>query len=94
MDRFENFHLLFLVQLTRFFGFQPTDFGEFAQQLGLSATESIKDGFSILLENKEPTVMSSKDRKYLLEAILDFYKLHIEGFKKMSSNKILHEVLK
>jgi len=93
-DRFENFHLLFLMELTRFFGFRPTNFDEFSQQLGLSGSEAVRLHFSVLLKNKEPNSISSSDRKYLLDAILDFYRLHIEGFTQMSSNKILHEVLK
>ena len=93
-SRFEDFHLRFMMQLSRYLGFQPANSTELAAQIGISLSPEERSKFDGILNNKEIETLTYKERKYLLEAILDFYTLHIDGFSKMSSISILHEVLK
>jgi DNA repair protein RecO (recombination protein O) len=91
---YENFHLRFLAQLMKYLGFQPEGHNEVSTQLGLSFSEHESRNFDLLINNQEPDQLSYKERRHLLEAILDFYRLHIDGFSKMTSGTVLHEVLK
>jgi DNA repair protein RecO (recombination protein O) len=107
-----NFHLYFLLRLTRFLGFYP--------DMTLAASGAyfdLRDGgysrmqpphaqilephyaalwTSILNSNfddLENLKISSSDRKFLLEKILDYYRNHIEGFGQIRSHEVLEEVL-
>ena len=107
-----NFHLYFLLRLTRFLGFYPD------MTLAASGTYfDLRDGgyarmqpphaqilephyaglwTSILNSNfddLENLKISSSDRKFLLEKILDYYRNHIEGFGQIRSHEVLEEVL-
>lgn len=105
-----NFHLCFLMKLSRFLGYLP------------SATPSIKPYFDLAdgiftnyppahsyvlqephtslfhrilkssYENCKEIQMSQQDRLFLLEQIINFYKLHTENFGKLYSLQILKEV--
>jgi len=107
-----NFHLLFLVKLTRYLGFYP-------EQLKVDGMDyfDMKDGtfsrykpqglyylspthtqhfFQLLQSNFEtlPQLHFSNDeRRYLLNKLLEYYALHIEGFGNIKSHEVLEEVL-
>jgi len=116
LDRTEkglaNFHLAFLLQLSRYLGFYPDRSNEaganyfdlydgvFTKQLPSHAlivhgdeleylTKLLKAKFDVLEETKIP----STERKALLESILKYYELHLEGFSNIKSHLILEEVL-
>jgi len=107
-----NFHLYFLLRLTRFLGFYPDK--------TLASPEAwfdLKDGtysksqppHALIIEppftglwinilnsnfdNLQNLHISGPDRKALLEKILLYYQLHIEGFGKVKSHEVLEEVL-
>ena len=107
-----NFHLYFLLRLTRFLGFYPdttSDAGAkyFDLQNGCFSTtqpahnhiiaepqtskwtELINSNF----DNLHLITISSNDRKILVEKILTYYQLHIDGFGQIKSHSILEEVL-
>jgi DNA repair protein RecO (recombination protein O) len=107
-----NFHLYFLLRLTRFLGFYPdmtlADTGTYfdlrdggytrmqpphAQilepQFAAVWTSILNSNFDDLDNLK----ISSSDRKFLLEKILDYYRNHIEGFGQIRSHEVLEEVL-
>ncbi|MGB4775949.1 MAG: DNA repair protein RecO, partial [Daejeonella sp.] len=44
-------------------------------------------------DNLDTITILSSDRKLILEKILDYYQLHIEGFGQIKSHYILEEVL-
>jgi len=107
-----NFHLLFLVQLTRYLGFYPH---------GLQAASAnyfdMKDGvfsnykpdsvqylspphtknFYTLLQSNFGTIdevkLSNDERRYLINKLLEYYAMHIEGFGNIRSHEVLEEVL-
>jgi DNA repair protein RecO (recombination protein O) len=107
-----NFHLLFLVRLTRYLGFYPdidlmNDADYFDMKNGVFSKykpESVlylspphTQNFNLLLNGSFesiPTIKFSNDeRRYLLNKLLEYYTLHIEGFGYIRSHEILEEVL-
>ncbi|WP_419700627.1 DNA repair protein RecO [Mucilaginibacter sp. NFX135] len=107
-----NFHLLFLVQLTRYLGFYPDRY-----QAGQADYFDMKNGtfsnykpdsllylspphtqnFHLLLqcsfENMQQLKWSNDERRYLIQKLLEYYALHIEGFGNIRSADVLEEVL-
>ncbi len=107
-----NFHLAFMLQLSRFLGFYPD--GESA---GAGTYFDMKNG--VFTRNKPEGLLymppphaqdfyrlmqlkfgmlsqfklSPDDRRYLLDRLLEYYALHVEGFGNIKSHEILEEVL-
>ena len=107
-----NFHLYFLLRLTRFLGFYPdmtnAASSEFFDLKSGSYSNSRPAHFFILevpqttywtallscsFEKPAQIAISSNERKFLLEKLLDYYRLHIENFGEIRSHRILEEVL-
>ena len=107
-----NFHLYFLLRLTRFLGFYPDK--TLASPISYF---DLKDGnynkgqppHALIIEppltslwinilnsnfdNLHNIYITAADRKALLEKILLYYQLHIEGFGQVRSHEVLEEVL-
>jgi DNA repair protein RecO (recombination protein O) len=107
-----NFHLVFLIQLTRYLGFYPH--GNNAQNANYF---DMKNGtfspykpdsvsylspphtsnFYNLLQSGfgdiENIKLSNDERRYLINKILEYYAMHIEGFGNIKSHEVLEEVL-
>ena len=107
-----NFHLYFLLRLTRFLGFYPdTTLAASAAYFDLKngCYSKMQPPHALILEppytelwtallnskfdNLDNLSISSAQRKYLLEKILEYYRLHVEGFGQVRSHEILEEVL-
>ena len=97
-SNYENFHLTFLLKLTKYLGFAPqnsTDFFVDIQSLSRTTTsehqnlieEIINHDFGYILK------MDFKTRSALLEDIILFYKVHMD-LPELKSVKILHTLLK
>jgi DNA repair protein RecO (recombination protein O) len=107
-----NFHLLFLIQLTRYIGFYPDCYlagnadyfdmknGVFCHYkpdsiLYLSPPHT--QNFAALLqcsfENILQLKLTNDDRRYLIQKLLNYYTLHIEGFGNIRSHEVLEETL-
>jgi DNA repair protein RecO (recombination protein O) len=95
----ENFHLVFLVHLMRFLGFDPgqsfTIIEEFrAVNLRPFSAETYQWLNQILVANFNTSlVLSRKQRIELLDVLLSFYRLHVADFGQVRSLQILSEVL-
>lgn len=90
--RAENFHLVFLIKLSKYLGFGPftkADLGAW----GLNATD--EEVLDLLLEcNYGSTIeMSNEQRRNLLDILLRFYNSHVDGMGNMKSIQVLREVL-
>ena len=100
-----NFHLIFLIEMTKFLGFYPNNsnfeffemiegvFSDFESKTCLSSQESTL--FKTLLKQKINSTENpfiNSERKQLLQIILDYYSLHIENFKKPKSLEVFKEV--
>ncbi|OWP84450.1 DNA repair protein RecO [Flavobacterium davisii] len=102
-----NFHINFLIELTKFLGFYPDlineDFPFFDLNEGcfvLEATSSVIDEetshiLKLFMSSNFDDITNFKldylKRQRLLEVLLDFYALHIENFKKPYSLEVLKE---
>lgn len=100
-----NFHLIVLLELTKFLGFYPNFseenffeltegiFTDFQSKTCLNQEEST--WFKLFLNQKIDSVnnpFSTPQRRRLLEIIMDYYTFHIEHFKKPKSLEVFKEV--
>lgn len=100
-----NFHLVFMIELTKFFGFYPhsstAEYFDMAEgvftnyQTKYCLTKEKSDWLKQLLKqkiNSQENPFKNTQRRVLLEILLDYYALHIENFKKPNSWQILQEI--
>lgn len=108
-DSFANFHLVFMLQLTKYLGFYPDVENNNAEYFdleegtfkGSKPNRNFLTGKKLILFKSiigiKFDVMvklkwNSEDRQIVLDALLDYYELHLPGFKKPRSLKVLKEV--
>lgn len=106
-DETSNFHLILLLEITKFLGFYPdnseTDFNFFEMTEGifspfqgiscLSEHETFLFKKLILLKfDSDQKVFAGIERQILLKILLDYYSIHLDGFKKPKSLEVLKEV--
>ena len=106
-----NFHLLFLLDLTKYLGFYPETKNMHSQYFNLSEgyftnVKSLnhyiygeklilfKSLIGINFDDYERLHLNSETRKIILNILLDYYELHLPGFKKPKSLNVLNEVFK
>lgn len=108
-DKIANFHLLFLLNATRFLGFYP-DFedqnqlsldllsGNYSDSISkknvISGNElyQFKKLININFDTIENVSFSKNERQLVLQIIIKFYELHLEGFRKPKSLQVLETV--
>jgi len=89
----ENFHLIFLLKLSRFLGFGAQQASEV---LGFRiASESVEQLLQQLLDADYGDVLTitNDQRRELMELILKFYADHIETLGEVRSIQVLREIL-
>lgn len=89
----ENFHLIFLIKLSRFLGFGAHQAEEIMGVRMLDREEEELLKRLITAEFTESIPMSNEQRRNLLEAILRFYTLHMESLGEIKSIQVLKEVM-
>jgi len=102
-----NFHLILLLEVTKFLGFYPditaVDCNYFEMKEGVFTpfrgtsclTEHETHLFKKLLDLKFDSyqkVFAGVERQLLLKILLDYYSIHLDGFKKPKSLDVLKEV--
>lgn len=102
-----NFHLLLLLETTKYLGFYPDvsdrvlpyfalKEGIFKPQLGFDTlTLHQTNLFKILIDLKWQTdgnIFHVIERQILLSILMDYYSFHLDGFKKPKSLAVLKEV--
>jgi len=106
-ERFENFHLLFLLQLSFYLGFGPASGSEITSQVAFSANHQFIGGrpailhfqaFETHLDNllhqpENADIPNGKVRKELLHILIKYYQLHVEKLGEIRSLQVLSEVL-
>lgn len=106
---FENLHLYFLIELTKYLGFEPQNnfnqqtpffdcregrFTSLSMALPLGLSKDDSVLFSEFLKiNCLKEKLSGLQRQTLLEALLAYYRLHIPGFNEVKSLEVLKEVI-
>ncbi len=106
-DETSNFHLILLLEITKFLGFYPdnseADFNFFEMTEGIFSSFQ---GISCLNEHEtflfkklinlkfdsDQKVFAGIERQILLKILLDYYSIHLDGFKKPKSLDVLKEV--
>ena len=92
----ENFHLVFLIKLSRYFGFFPGSPRQMMAEIDVSTNLSVelKELEIIFLADIDSEIqISNKARRNILNIIIAFYQSHFETFSEVKSVKILREVL-
>lgn len=93
IDKPENFHLIFMVMLSKHLGFQPQSAAEVlgGRVMDYSEEESLK----LILNSSYTSDLSitNSQRRHVLDALLRFYSMHVENFGTMKSLSVLREIL-
>ncbi|GAB1444842.1 MAG: DNA repair protein RecO [Cyclobacteriaceae bacterium] len=92
LDQPENFHLIFLIKLSKFLGFGPFAKAELGALMLNKEEERVLD---VLLESEYETITKVRNdqRRNLLDAFLRFYSNHIDAMGTIKSVQVLREVL-
>jgi len=104
---FENFHLIFLLQLSFFLGFGPTSGTDITSQVAFTGSQQFIGGkpaiihfqlFEDYLDNllhrpEEAQIPNGRVRRELLQIIIMYYQLHVEKLGEIRSLQVLSEVL-
>ncbi len=93
LEKPENFHLLFMVGLSRHLGFQPQNLTEVIG--GRIMEQGEEDGLIKILNSNYyyPIQLTNTQRRNILEALVRFYSMHVENFGQMKSLSVLREIL-
>lgn len=89
----ENFHLIFLIKLSRFLGFGAHQSNEILGARMLDPEEENILKKLLQTDFTEVIPMTNMQRRNVLEAILRFYSLHIESLGEIKSVQVLREVM-
>jgi len=103
-----NFHILFLLNLTKYFGFYPDNSndslpffdlleGEFTDQSNLNTISDedltlLKSFLGIKFDNLHLIKMTKKQRHTLINLLITYFGLHLLGFKRPKSLAVLSDV--
>lgn len=106
-DEITNFHLIFLLETTKYLGFYPditeVHFPFFEMKEGVFSpfhsltslteheTQLFKKLIDLKFENNQKTFHVT-ERQIVLKILIDYYSLHLDGFKKPKSLEVLKEV--
>ncbi len=107
-DNYENLHLYFLCELTKYLGFEPQNnystatrffdcraglFSPYCLALPLGLSENDSALFSEFLKiNALKTKINHQQRQTVLDSFLAYYKLHIPEFNTIKSIDVLREI--
>jgi len=105
---YPDFHLIFLLQLTRYLGFFPDLQSEgvyfdlqnavFTMQIPLNPylteaeTRLFRNFSGMIFATKKNIKITQLDRKKLIDILLRFYRYHITQFNMPKSVKVLHQI--
>lgn len=89
----ENFHLIFLIKLSRFLGFGAHQADEILGARMLDPEEEMILRKILQADFTAQIAMTNTQRRNLLEAILRFYTLHIESLGEIKSVQVLRDVM-
>lgn len=87
-----NFHLIFLVQFTRFIGIFPENNAELDHYQPENTSVALHDLVDVKLKNLHQLKLGKSERNQLIKALIDYYYYHLEGMGKISSLEVLQEV--
>jgi DNA repair protein RecO (recombination protein O) len=95
-EHYENFHLIFLLKLSSFLGFNPEQLEDLMPGEVSVLNEGEENIYKAVLRgNYESRIsMNNQTRRKLLDALLKFFSAHVSNFEKLNSLPVLQEVMK
>ena len=90
---YENFHLIFLIKLSRFLGFGPHQSHELLMGRVLDVKEELILQQMLQADYTEIIPVTSSQRRNILDLLIRFYADHVENLGEVRSIQILREVL-
>jgi len=93
IDKPENFHLIFMVMLSKHLGFQPQSAAEVLGGRVMDYSE--EESLNLILNSSYTSDLSitNSQTRHVLDALLRFYSMHVENFGTMKSLSVLREIL-
>jgi DNA repair protein RecO (recombination protein O) len=91
--RVENFHLVFLLHLSRWLGFQPQSTEELLEGRRLEPDDEAALSELLKADFDTRVQMTNLQRRNLLDILVFFYARHIDGFGHLKSVSVLREIL-
>lgn len=93
IEKPENFHLIFMVQLSKYLGFQPMGVSEVlgGRVMDFTDEKSLQEILDASFSSE--LSLTNSQRRNVLDALLRFYSMHIENFGVMKSLTVLREIL-
>lgn len=94
---FENFHLQFLLNFSNYLGFAAVSGKELLNELSqwkVHRTE-VRELLDLLINSSYtfPIQIRNEDRREILDILLKFYELNVEGFKELKSVEVLKDLM-
>ena len=93
IDKPENFHLIFMVLLSRHLGFQPQSASEVLGGRVMDFEEEKNLELFLKADYHSEISLTNIQRRNILDALLRFYSMHVENFGTMKSLSVLREIL-
>ncbi len=90
---YENFHLIFLIKLSRFLGFGAHESDEVLTRRLTGKEEEVLLKKLLTAEYGDTVVMTNTQRRVLLEILLRFYSAHMDTLGEIRSVQVLKEVM-
>lgn len=105
-DYISNFHIILLLEMSKFMGFYPAEIldlsffdmneGVFVEHKSINSlseqeTKLLKKSLELKFETKEK-IFNSSERQVLLRIIMDYYSIHLSGFRKPKSLEVLKTI--
>ena len=103
-----DYHMSFAVALSRFLGFFPRNnfdeeniFFDLENGLFIPSTDGLKHylsgaesaAMSAMIQNSEDRPkLTKKEREHLLDGLVDYYRLHVDGFQKLPSLEVCRTI--
>jgi DNA repair protein RecO (recombination protein O) len=95
-EHYENFHLIFLLKLSSFLGFNPEELEDLMPGKVSLLNENEKDIYKAILRGNYESriVMNNQTRRKLLDILVKFFSAHVSNFEKLNSLPVLQEVMR
>jgi len=90
---YENFHLIFLIKLSRFLGFGLYNSTDILTGKMLDVKEELLFNALVEANYDSPVTVTNTQRRVLLDLIIKFYSTHTENMSEIRSIEVLREVL-
>ncbi|WP_340077078.1 DNA repair protein RecO [Leptobacterium sp. I13] len=107
-EEIANFHIVFLLNLTKYLGFYPdvsnSEYpyfdlleGAFTKRLSLNSItgeelKTFNQALGIIFDDINTIKLTKTSRQSLLNVIINYFRLHLQEFNKPRSLSVLHEV--